>query len=190
MALCERLDAIGSNQYKDPDMSATLDKLCLHIETVQQQLVVPPSITVTITAKDAWKIWSSRPNSTTDNLQKRILSTFVYSVSQTRSELWNIFDGLLVAYDTLSRFIATPFLRRHDLPLRAQLLVRSSPKYESLYCNHRIIDMGKIRACFPIPDNLHDQVEQLKKMKGGKLTFNMYGMTRPLHINSAPLVLF
>ena len=37
MALCERLDAIGSNQYKDPDMSATLDKLCLHIETVQQQ---------------------------------------------------------------------------------------------------------------------------------------------------------
>jgi hypothetical protein len=169
MALCDHLDAIGSNQYKDPDMSATLDIICVHIETVQQQLVVPPSITVTITAEDARKIWSSRPNITMDNLQKRILSTFVYSVTQTRSKLLNIFDGLLVAYDTLSRSIATSLLRRHDLSLRAQLLVRSSPKFESLYCDHRIIDMGKIHACFPIPDNLHDQLEQLKTNEGGEI---------------------
>ena len=168
-ALCERLDAIGSNQYKDPDMSATLDIIYVHIEMVQQQLVVPPSITVTITAEDARKNWSSRFNVTMDNLQKRILSTFVNSVTQTRSKLWNIFDGLLVAYDTLSRSIATSLLRRHDLSLRAQLLVRSSPKYEFLYCNHRIIDMGKIHACFSIPDNLHDQLEQLKTNEGGEI---------------------
>ena len=106
---------------------------------------------------------------TMDNLQKRILSNFVYSVTQTRSKLLNIFDGLLVAYDTLSRSIATSLLRRHDLSLRAQLLVRSSLKYESMYCNHRIIDMGKIHACFPIPDNLHDQLEQLKTNEGGEI---------------------
>ena len=68
MALCERLDAIGSNQYKDPDMSATLDIIYVHIEMVQQQLVVPPSITVTITAEDARKNWSSRFNVTMDVL--------------------------------------------------------------------------------------------------------------------------
>lgn len=167
--MCFRVCNNGRGSYENQQMS---DTMCVLYRRIENMITVIPSVNLAIDTElkvsknsFAYQRKETVESEIWNQFYKHITNSIKIVVNQERQMnpvLWNIFESLIIAYQTLETFIMIPLLQRQRLPLRSQLLWIASPKFDMFVA---VVDSDTIPNVFGQPKDILKHLTTLHELK-------------------------